>query len=185
MHVPRGEVRGVVVVLHGAGGSAQAGLDLLLAQADRLGLVLLAPASIGATWSAITGGEDRDTPALDAALADVLARQPIDPARLAVAGFSDGGSYALTLGLANGDVFPSVVAFAPGFERADRRRGRPSFFFTHGTRDEVLPIDRTSRPLVAGLRRSGYPVTYREFDGGHGVPVALADEAAQWLLRPG
>lgn len=183
LHVPSRDVRGLVVALHGAGGDAAAGLRLVQEQADRLGLVVLAPASAGSTWAAIRGGDDPDTSAVDAALRDVLARQPVEPARLAVAGFSDGASYALTLGLANGELFPHVLAFSPGFQRADRRRGRPEVFVSHGTRDEVLPIERTSRPLVRALQRDGYGVTYREFDGRHVVPRGLADEALQRVLR--
>ncbi len=182
LHVPSRDVRGLVVALHGAGGDAAAGLRLVQEQADRLGLVVLAPASAGSTWAAIRGGPDPDTPAIAAALQDVLARQPFDPPRLAVAGFSDGASYALTLGLANGDLFPHVVAFSPGFEVADRRQGRPALFLTHGTRDEVLPIERTSRQLVQALRRDGYDVIYREFDGRHVVPRDLADEAMKRVL---
>ena len=182
LHVPEGEVRGLLVSLHGAGGQARSGLDLVQRQADRVGLVVLAPSSASSTWGAIRGGDDPDTPALAAVLAAVLARQPIDPERLAVGGFSDGASYALTLGLANGDVFRRVVAFSPGFEAADARRGRPRFFVTHGVDDEVLPIDRTSRRVVPALRRDGYDVDYREFDGPHVVPPDLADAAAEWLL---
>ncbi len=183
LHVPGRRARGLVVALHGAGGNAAGGLRLVRDQADRLGLVVLAPASAGSTWAAIRGGDDPDTSAVDAALRDVLARQPVEPARLAVAGFSDGASYALTLGLANGELFPHVLAFSPGFQRADRRRGRPEVFVSHGTRDEVLPIERTSRPLVRALQRDGYGVTYREFDGRHVVPRGLADEALQRVLR--
>lgn len=181
VHVPPRPTPALVVALHGAGGDAASGLELLRAQADRLGFVLLAPASAGPTWDAISGGEDLDTPAVQAALAHVLARHPVE--QLAVAGFSDGASYALTLGLANGDLLTRVVAFSPGFENADRRRGRPAFFITHGTRDTVLPIDRTSRDLVPSLREQGYDVTYREFDGPHVVPPDLAAEAAEWALR--
>jgi predicted esterase len=47
----------------------------------------------------------------------------------------------------------------------------------------VLPIDRTSRRIVPELERSGYEVTYREFDGPHTVPPALAAEAADWILH--
>ncbi|MDP9393871.1 MAG: alpha/beta hydrolase-fold protein [Actinomycetota bacterium] len=183
LHVPRAEVRSVVVALHGAGGNARSGLRILRRQADRLGFALVVPASRGRTWDAVMGSEDRDTRALNQALAEVLRRLPVAPERVAVAGFSDGGTYALTLALANGDLFPRAVAFSPGFENADRHRGRPELFVTHGTRDTVLPIDRTSRPLVEELRGDGYAVTYREFDGGHTVPEQLADEAAQWLLR--
>lgn len=182
LHVPAGPVHGLVVALHGAGGRAGAALELWQAEADRAGLVVLAPSSRGSTWAGLFGGADPDTPALDAALADVFAAHPVDPDRVAVSGFSDGGSYALTLGLANGDLFGHVVAFSPRFENAAERQGRPRFYLTHGTRDPVLPVDRTSRRLVPALRREGYDVSYREFDGGHVVPEAYRAEAADWVL---
>jgi predicted esterase len=40
-------------------------------------------------------------------------------------GFSDGASYALSLGLANGDLFTHVLGFSPGFMRVPRHVGRP------------------------------------------------------------
>jgi predicted esterase len=185
LHVPAGQVRGLVVALHGAGGEARNALDLLQAEADRTGLVVLAPASLSTTWAMIRRGPDPDSEALDAALADVFARQPFDPASLSVAGFSDGGSYALTLGLANGDLFRRVVGFSPGFHLADRLQGRPRFLLTHGVHDRVLPIERTSRRLVPELLGLGLDVTYHEFQGGHVVPPSYVVEAADWLAAPG
>ncbi len=181
--VPDGEISGLVVALHGAGGQPAAAMRLFDGVADRVGLAILAPASAGTTWAMLRAGPDPDTPALDFALDKLFQVHPFDPRRVAVAGFSDGASYALSLGLANGDLFGKVVAFSPGFEAADRHQGRPTFFITHGTRDEVLPIGRTSRRLVPALRRNGYQVTYREFDGGHAVPGELAVEAADWIMR--
>ena len=181
--VPDGKVSGLVVALHGAGGKPAGAVRLFDEVADRVGLVILAPASTGTTWAMLRRGPDPDTPALDTALDRLFQAHPFDPARVAIAGFSDGASYALSLGLANGDLFPKVVAFSPGFEAADRHQGRPAFFITHGTRDEVLPISRTSRRLVPALRRNGYDVTYQEFDGGHGVPRELVVEAADWIVR--
>lgn len=181
LHVPPGPAIALVVVLHGAGGTAEHGLSLLHAQADARGLALLAPASAGPTWDAITGG-DQDSAALDQALGGVLAGLPLPADRLAVAGFSDGASCALTLGLANGDLLRRVVAFSPGFSAARQHRGQPELLVTHGVRDDVLPIDRTSRRIVPQLQRAGYHVTYREFDGGHVVPPALAEQAADWLV---
>ena len=181
--VPDGEISGLVVTLHGAGGQPAAAIRLFGQVADAVGLVLLAPASAGTTWAMLRRGPDRDTPALDTALDDLFQAHPFDPARIAVAGFSDGASYALSLGLANGHLFPKVVAFSPGFEAADRYQGRPAFFITHGTRDEVLPISRTSRRVVPALRHNGYDVRYQEFDGGHVIPAELAVEAAEWIVR--
>ena len=181
LHVPEGTPSALVVVLHGAGGSAAHGLSLLQAQAEPHGLVLLAPSSAGSTWDAVTGSGTRDTAALGSVLQEVLRRLPLDADRLALAGFSDGASYALTLGLTNGDVFRRVVAFSPGFSADRERHGRPSFLVTHGVHDRVLAIDRTSRRVVPALQRAGYDVDYREFDGGHVVPPDLAEAAAGWL----
>ena len=98
---------------------------------------------------------------------------------------SDGASYALALGLCNGDVFPTVLAFSPGFLVAPDRVGRPRLFVSHGTVDAVLPIDACSRAFVPALERAGYDVRYREFDGGHTVPPPVADEAFRWWLGAG
>ncbi len=75
----------------------------------------------------------------------------VDPNRISVGGFSDGASYALALGLANGDLFSRVIAFSPGFVPPVPRSGKPRVFVSHGDADAVLPIDRTSRRLVPAL----------------------------------
>ncbi len=185
LHVPAAGLAGpapLVLVLHGAGGDAEAGLGLLRPLADEKGLVLLAPASRGSTWDAVAGGYGPDVTVVDRALATVLGTVPVDAERIAVAGFSDGASYALGLGLANGGLFRRVVAFSPGFVPPGPRTGRPPVFVSHGTGDDVLPIDRTSREIVPALRDDGYEVTYREFDGGHVVPPEVAREAADRLV---
>src|SRR5215213_3866240 len=91
----------LAVTLHGAGGEAQHGLDLLLREAAERGLLLLAPASRRATWDVLVGGYGPDVALLNRALTAVFARYTIDPERVAIGGFSDGASYALSLGLIN------------------------------------------------------------------------------------
>jgi phospholipase/carboxylesterase len=173
-----------VLALHGADGNAAAGLELLRSQADRLGMIVLAPSARGRTWDLILSGFGPDVAAIDTLLTDVFASYALDPARLAIAGFSDGASYALSLGLTNGDLFSHVVAFSPGYYRTAAAPGRPPVFVSHGTADDVLPIDRTSRRLVPRLERAGYDVRYHEFEGGHTVPEAIRAEAAEWLVAP-
>jgi len=176
-----GAAAGLVLSLHGAGGDAAAGLGLFQSLADERGLVLLAPASRGPTWDAIGGSYGADAESIDRALRRVFATVRVDPDRVAVAGFSDGGSYALGLGLANGDLFGRVVAFSPGFVPRGPRNGQPAVFVSHGDADDVLPVDRTSWQIVPALREDGYDVTYREFAGPHTVPPEIAREAADWL----
>lgn len=171
----------LLVALHGAGGDAQGGLSFLRAAAEQLGIVILAPASRGGTWDAIRGGYGPDTEVINRALDEVFSFVPVDPERIGVAGFSDGASYALGLGLANGELFRKVIAFSPGFVPAGPDHGQPTIFISHGTEDSVLPIDATSRRVVPALKRRGYDVVYREFEGPHTVPPAIAVEAGLWL----
>jgi phospholipase/carboxylesterase len=179
--LPPGQPVPLLVALHGAGGDAQGGLSVLRTAAEQLGVVILAPASRGSTWDAIRKGYGPDAAAIDRALEEVFSFVPVDPERIGVAGFSDGASYALGLGLANGELFRRVVAFSPGFVPRGPATGLPAVFVAHGTQDSVLPIDATSRRVVPALRRKGYEVAYREFEGPHTVPATVALEAALWL----
>jgi phospholipase/carboxylesterase len=167
----------LVVLLHGAGGDPAGMLPFLQREAEERGVLVLAPKSAGPTWDVLRGGFGPDVTRLDEALAAVFGRFLVDPDRLAVAGFSDGASYALSIGLINGFLFSRVMAFSPGFIVAPTRDGRPSIFVSHGTADPVLPIDRCSRRLVPVLRAEGYDVDYREFAGGHEVPPEMARAA--------
>ena len=172
----------LVLLLHGAGGHARQGLDLLRSLADAAGIILLAPASRDQTWDLLVGRRyGPDAAVIDRALEQTFSRYAIDPARLAIGGFSDGASYALSLGITNGDLFTHVLAFSPGFVAPAGQTGAPRIFVSHGTRDGVLPIDRCSRRIVPELRQGGYEVTYREFDGGHEISPEIAVEAVGWF----
>jgi phospholipase/carboxylesterase len=177
----------LVLLLHGAGEDARDGLAQLRGQADEAGIVLLACSSRGPTWDSILnrGRYGPDIATIDLALGDAFSRCAIDPERVGVGGYSDGASYALTLGLANGDLFSHVLAFSPGFLTPTGQRGSPRIFVSHGTQDGWLPIDFCSRRIVPRLERAGYEVRYREFEGGHVVPPWIAREAARWLTNRG
>jgi len=172
----------LVVMLHGAGGSARRGLPRLQALADQHGILLLAVDSRERTWEAIAQRFGPDTAFIDGALARVFERYAVDPSRIAAEGFSDGASYALGLALTNGDLFTHAIAFSPGTVPALERHGAPRLFVAHGTADEILPIDLCSRRIVPELRRRAYPVEYVEFDGPHTVPPAIAERAVRWFL---
>ena len=170
-----------VLSFHGAGGNEQGGLWPFLEHADARGLVVLAVASRGSTWDVIRGGYGPDVQFIDRALAFGFARCAVDPTRLAVGGFSDGASYALSLGLTNGDLFTHIVAFSPGFAAPADEVGQPRIYVSHGVHDAVLPIDRCSRRLVPLTQNAGYDVRYREFDGPHTIPPEIAREALAWF----
>ena len=171
----------LLVFLHGATQNGAGMLRRIGPAADQAGVAVLAPDSRGTTWDAIRGSFGEDIAFLNRALEQVFSRVAVDPARVAVGGFSDGASYALSLGLANGDLFSRVVAFSPGFVIPTAPSGRPRFFISHGTADQILPIDQCSRVIVSRLRAMGHDVTFREFDGRHEVPPAVADEGLRWM----
>lgn len=172
----------LVLLLHGAGGHAHDGLRILLHLADQEGLILVAPASTASTWDIIAKRVyAHDVHLADKALAHVFEHYSIDHQHLAIGGFSDGASYALTLGLANGDLFTHAIAFSPGFIGRITARGQPKVFISHGKNDKVLPIEPCSRSIVNTLRSAEYTVLYDEFDGGHEIPPEVARSALDWF----
>ena len=184
IQMPTARVEGpmpLLVFLHGATQNGEGMLRRIGPAADQAGVAVLAPDSRDTTWDAIRGGFGADIPFLNRALEHVFGRLAVDPARLTIGGFSDGASYALSLGLANGDLFPRVAAFSPGFVFPVTVHGRPRFFISHGTSDQVLPIDQCSRVIVPQLRARGYDVTFREFAGRHEVPPDVASEGLRWM----
>ena len=171
----------LLVLLHGAGGSGAGILGRVGAAPDDAGVAVLAPDSRDSSWDAIGGRFGADVDFLNRALERVFETVAVDPERIAVGGFSDGATYALSLGLINGDLFRRVLAFSPGFVVDGTPHGHPRFFISHGTDDSILPIDRCSRLIVPVLERRGYDVTFREFRGGHEVPFGIAREGLAWI----
>jgi phospholipase/carboxylesterase len=172
----------LIVALHGSGGSPNGAIEAFGGAWKVPGLVFVAPAAKGPTWSVIFSDRDLDLESVDLAVAEAWARCPLDHDRLALGGFSDGATYALTLGVANGDLFPAIIALSPGGILADARRGQPRVFVSHGTEDDVLPIAGASDTIVRVLRSAGYEVTYRRFRGSHEVPADTSAAAVRWFL---
>lgn len=172
----------LLVVLHGATGTAEGISRRFTAKCEELGVVMLAPKSEGGTWDAIRGTFSADAAAIDTQLAQVFDRVRVDPGQVNVAGFSDGASYALSLGLVNGDFFRHVLAFSPGFIIPGKSRGRPPVYISHGRSDPVLPIEMCGRRIAAQLRADRYPVRFDEFDGGHTVPPDIQEKSFGWML---
>jgi phospholipase/carboxylesterase len=179
--VPQDTRLPLLLFLHGATQNGAAMLRRIGDAASAAGVVVLAPDSRDGTWDGIRGDFAEDVVFLNRALDHVFERAAIDPNRMAIGGFSDGASYGLSLGLANGDLFPRVVACSPGFIIQAPPQGKPRLFFSHGTSDQILPIDRCSRVMVPRLRTMGYDVTFREFEGRHELPPAIAAEAVHWM----
>jgi phospholipase/carboxylesterase len=170
----------LVLFLHGAGMSAQI-ISRVTYAAEQTRMIVVAPKSVDVTWDVMRGPIGPDVENIDRVLNRVVQTYAIDPARISIAGFSDGATYALALGRLNGTLFRSVVAFSPGILIPVDARGSPPIFISHGTSDAIIPIDMASRRFVPELRGQGYSVEYHEFDGPHAVPPDIAALAMRWI----
>jgi phospholipase/carboxylesterase len=174
----------LVLYLHGATGNEQQGIRRLGDLAEEFGFLLVSPASQEITWDAMHSGFGPDTRLIDRALDKVFSQRRVDPRKIAVCGFSDGASYALGLGISNGELFREVMAFSPGFVPSGvLREGKPRILISHGRQDQILPFENTSGQLLPQLKRAGYDVTIQEFDGPHTVPPDVARRAVEWFLK--
>jgi phospholipase/carboxylesterase len=169
-------------MFHGAGGFPEKVLPFIEEHAERDRFLVLAPHSMYATWDIVIGGSGPDLARLDRALVEVTSRYRIDPKRLAFAGFSDGASYALSIGITNGDIASHVIAFSGGFMSVFTQEGAPKVFIAHGLADEQLPIESSGRANAAKLKAAGYDVQYIEFNGPHAIQPAIAGMAIAFFL---
>jgi phospholipase/carboxylesterase len=186
----------VLVALHGAGGQAADVLTSFRDLADANGVVLVIPQSAKGTWDMVEDLKSRlgvelnvtprygkDLKAIDTALADLFGRVAVDPARVGIMGFSDGATYALSVGTANPQLFRQIVAFSPGPAFLGKSAADQFVFISHGENDKVLPFT-TTRGHVAKLRVKKVPIAFERFDGGHEVPKAIKEKAFAFLRDP-
>ncbi|QBK05709.1 esterase [Hylemonella gracilis] len=176
----------MLVLCHGAGGEADKMLPFFVRWARAGRFLLLAPQSMFPTWDIVIGGHGPDLERLDIALQQVAACFRLDPARLALAGFSDGGSYALSVGLSNGELFSHVIALSAGFMNTFTRQGTPKVFIAHGRSDSQLPFETSARPHALKLLEEGVDLTLLPFDGDHRiVPEVVARAIAFFMGETG
>lgn len=172
----------LVVYLGGAGHDAKDVIAFQRQFADQYGMILLAPNAVDAPgrWdvmASINGGAgetapqtgtslhvlkftDPDVRHIDAALQRVLRDYAIDPDRIALAGFSNGGSYALFLGRSNPDIFSRIaplsalIPFA-GLGAAVGQHPSTRFFLSGGLGEDM--VEQTLQ-VARELRQQGYAV---------------------------
>lgn len=172
----------MLVLCHGAGGEADKVLPHFVRWARARRFLLLAPQSMFPTWDIVIGGHGPDLERLDTTLQQVAACFRLDPARLAIAGFSDGGSYALSVGLSNGDLFSHVIALSAGFMNTFTRQGTPKVFIAHGRSDTQLPFDTSARPHALKLLEEGVDLTLLPFDGDHRIVPEVVARAMAFFM---
>jgi phospholipase/carboxylesterase len=158
----------------------------------------IGPDAVGYAWYPMSMGGAPDVEAmlssqrkLQAFLDDCLKSYPIDPKKLAILGFSQGGVMAYSLALGNAERFAALAVLSswlpkellPRLNVDDAVQSLPTLV-QHGTQDPMIQIER-ARSSVEILRQLRLPLTYREYEMGHEIrPESLADLSA-WLEKAG
>ncbi|HEY4306753.1 MAG TPA: PHB depolymerase family esterase [Gemmatimonadaceae bacterium] len=174
-----------LLALHGATGSGESMLRGTRPAAEKHGVIVLAPSSRDFTWDAIRGTFSVDFVRIDKTLSAVFDQCAIDPRRLGVVGFSDGATYALSVGLINGDIFTHIIGHSAGFIVPGPVHGRPKVYLSHGHQDTVLPFDQCGRRIADQLTHQAYVLRFDEFEGGHAASPEIREAAMSWFVGEG
>jgi phospholipase/carboxylesterase len=192
----------LLAVLHGAGRQDELLMKAYRDEAERRQALFLVPRSRGMTWDlvvAATQGASAQDPGaaaskrpdldfLEYAYDLIFRRYPVDAARLGLIGYSDGASYALSVGLSNPDLFRAVMGWAAGFvaienEAAAPGTPRPAVLVEYGSHDELFPFEQVAVPMREQLEAFGCAVTFRVDQGGRHWPSGqFQDEALDWFF---
>ena len=180
----------LLLVLHGAGRQDEMIARGLRDEPDRRQAIFVVPRSRAMTWDLIAGGQGEDLAFIGVVLESVYRRFPIDPARHATIGFSDGASYALGIGLSNPRIFDAVMGWAAGFLAIDTNNlkpddRKPRVLLEYGTRDQLFSFEQVALPIRELLTQLGYPLEFWVDEGGIHWPRAdLMTAALDWYLGP-
>ncbi len=177
--------RPLVIALHGGFGHGRDFLWSWLREARGRGFLVLAPTSVGSTWSLATPSVDALR--LRSMVSWVCARWPVDRARILLTGLSDGATFALLAGLADEAPYTALAPVAGvlhplngplgNLPRAAARR----ILQVHGARDWLFPIALAHQARDA-LTRAGAKLTYLEIeDLSHAYPREVNDTILRWF----
>ena len=123
---------------------------------------------------------------LDEIIVDGYARAA-QRGRVFVGGFSQGGAVALHYAsrsprlLAGAIALSAYLPLADELPQAAAASGcRMPVFMSHGTRDDVIPIDYavSARDL---LEQSGFRVAWHEYPLAHGIDARVLDDLSRWM----
>jgi phospholipase/carboxylesterase len=175
----------LVVALHGGSGSGREFVWCWLREARSRGFLLVAPTSVGPTWDLFTGRTDQTS--LARMVEYVAERYRVDRDKILLTGLSDGATYTLLGGLAEGSPFTHLAPISGVFHPASeengnlaRAAGRP-IYLVHGALDWMFPV-AGAREAAQTLERAGAAIVYREIDDlSHTYPREENAAILEWL----
>lgn len=170
----------LIVCLHGGYGHGNEYIWTWLRPAKSKGYLVLAPKSLGPTWSVLHPAVD--TRSILAMLEEVCTTYSVDRRSMYLTGLSDGGIFTYLLGIEQAHLFAGIAPIAgelhPMVDPLLRRKqGRNvPLLIIHGAKDFIFPVQsvRSAQELLTKL---GYNVTYRELpDWGHAYPYRINEQ---------
>lgn len=205
VHHPGGEGPiPTVIALHGHGAHAQdlIGLAPHLAGGRLLWICPQAqhpiePSFFGFTWfqrDPATGQRAADEPertieVVRGFLDVAFERYRVDPARVVLLGFSQGGMLGYGLALAEPGRFRGLAALSTSLSEEQAARLMPGtgveglpVLVQHGTQDEAISVER-ARESRERLRALGIEPEYHEYAMGHAIGQQSAGDLSRWLER--
>ncbi|HUY18385.1 MAG TPA: alpha/beta fold hydrolase [Candidatus Binataceae bacterium] len=193
-----------LIAFHGWGASA---LDLLglapyLCDGNFLTICPQGPLTVplgptsGYGWFPLRPGSPPDDAAVIAAVAEAVGfvdeacqRYPIDPQKLVVLGFSQGGIIATGVAISKPQKFAAVVGVSTWFPEALKQMlpagadlTRLPILVQHGRGDTVIEIGQ-ARDSVERLRAMQVDLRYREYDCGHEITAQGLHDISEFLIE--
>jgi phospholipase/carboxylesterase len=178
----------LITLLHGADRQDERLAKAYRDEPEPRQALFLIPRSLDRTWDLIAGDARPDLDFLEFAYDLIYRRYPVDPERQALLGYSDGASYALSIGLSNPRIFSAVMGWAAGFFVLEAGLvsdddPKPQVLLEYGTHDPMFPFERVALPMRDRLRRAGYQLEFRVDQGGRHWPSGeFRPEALDWFF---
>lgn len=170
----------LVVALHGGYSHGRDFIWSWLREARSRGFILFAPTSQSMTWS-ITNVEVDEQP-LNSHLDQVCSRYRIDKSRILLTGMSDGGTFALTMGLSGNRAWPSIAPVSCALPPVDLRNVKGKhIYWVHGAQDWIFPLGWTVQACKE-LLQAGADIKLKAIeDLAHAYPREANDAILKWF----
>lgn len=154
----------------------------------------IGPEAVGYAWYPMSNGGAPDVEAmlssqrkLQTFLDECTKSYPIDPKKLVVLGFSQGGVMSYSLALPNPERFAAMAVLSswlpkellPRLNVTAPVESLPTLV-QHGSQDPMIQVDR-AHASVEMLRELRVPLTFREYPMGHEISGRSLADLSAWL----